>query len=87
MITPQLAPGFSREALVRDLAAVSREPLAIVGHEPDLSAFVGWLIGGDAPPDVEFGKGTVCVTELTRPGRARLFAHYPFDALVRLAGS
>lgn len=83
--TPRLAPGFARAALVRELAAARLEPLALVGHEPDLSGFVGWLLGGDAPPSVEFAKGTVCVTELAVPGSARLLAHYPLDALVRLA--
>ncbi len=84
VVTPLLAPGFDRLRLAQELVASRLQPLAVVGHEPDLSSLVGWLLGGDTPPSVVFGKGTVCLTELTTPGRARLLAFYPLDALVRL---
>jgi len=84
--TPALAPGFDRVELARELASSRLQPLAVVGHEPDLSAFVGWLLGGDALVRVEFDKGTACLTELARPGTAGLFALYPFRALCDLGG-
>ena len=84
VVTPSLAPGFDRVTLGRELAAARLQPLAMVGHEPDLSAFVGWLLGGEWAPLVEFDKGTACLTELARPGTARLLALYPLDAMANL---
>lgn len=76
-ITPLLAPGFDRAALAEMLAENDGPQVAIVGHEPDLSGFIGWLTGAR----VEMDKGTACFTELARPGNAQLFGLYPQRAL------
>jgi phosphohistidine phosphatase len=41
----QLAPGGSRRKLARFLADLGVDPIALVGHQPDLGCFLGWLIG------------------------------------------
>ena len=81
--TPLLEPGFDRVTLVRMLAGGDGRPVAIVGHEPDLSGLVGWLTGAR----VHMDKGTACLTELARPGEARLFALYQQPALLNLAAN
>ncbi len=71
-----LAPGAKREALadwLRGLAGA--ETVAIVGHEPGLSALVTWLVSGLSKSWLELGKGGACLIELPgriAPGEARL---------------
>lgn len=79
-ITPLLEPGFDPVMLARMLAGGDGRPVALVGHEPDLSALVAWLTGAH----VHMDKGTACLTELARPGGARLFALYQQPALLNL---
>jgi phosphohistidine phosphatase len=46
--------------------------IAIVGHEPHLSAMVSWLLSGSSKPFVELKKGGACLLEFeTGPGRAK----------------
>jgi phosphohistidine phosphatase len=40
-----LAPGSKKKKLMRDLLAAGGEAVAIVGHNPDLSELLCWLIG------------------------------------------
>jgi phosphohistidine phosphatase len=80
--TPLLAPGFDRHALARMLAEGDGRPVAIVGHEPDLSAFVAWLSGARVVMD----KGTACLLELAEPGTAQIHAVYPQEALLNMLG-
>jgi phosphohistidine phosphatase len=87
LVTPLLAPGFARANLVRELVHARIEPLAIVGHEPDLSGFVGWLLGGRHEVRLKFGKGSACLVRFAEPGEAELLALYPLDALTRLAAA
>ena len=82
VVTPLLAPGFERARIANELARAGIEPLAIVGHEPDLSAFVGWLIGGGAR--IRLGKGAACLLEFTPPDKATLWALHPLDAFAHL---
>jgi phosphohistidine phosphatase len=44
-ICDQLAPGKRPRKLSRLLKDLERGPVAIVGHEPDLSNWTAWLIG------------------------------------------
>ncbi|MGH8225304.1 MAG: SixA phosphatase family protein [Gammaproteobacteria bacterium] len=81
LATPLLAPGFNRSRLADELARSEAPSFAIVGHEPDLSEFVGWLIGGSAGARVKFGKGSAGLIDLARPGAAVLHALYPLDSL------
>lgn len=80
--TPLLAPGFDRQALTRMLAEGDGRPVAIVGHEPDLSGFVAWMSGARVVMD----KGTACLIELGQPGAAQLHALYQQEALLKALG-
>jgi phosphohistidine phosphatase len=40
-----LAPGARKRPLAEELNALHADCLAVVGHNPDLSELVGWLIG------------------------------------------
>jgi phosphohistidine phosphatase len=54
-----LAPGeLRRRKLSKHLAELGADPLAIVGHDPDLPAYLGWLLGVD-PEHVHLEKGGV----------------------------
>jgi phosphohistidine phosphatase len=44
-VCDQLAPGMKPRKLARLLKAVEHGPVAIVGHEPDLSNWAAWIIG------------------------------------------
>jgi phosphohistidine phosphatase len=72
----QLAPGTPAADLLAWLAERSADAtLALVGHEPDLSAFIGFLLTGEAHSLVELKKGAACLIEFAaRPvaGRGRL---------------
>jgi phosphohistidine phosphatase len=58
---PDLAPGGKRE---RVLKWIAQHPLsatiAVVGHEPSLSALTTWLVGGLDEPVFELKKGGAC---------------------------
>jgi phosphohistidine phosphatase len=59
-----LAPDMDREALLEWSASQAVElPVAVVGHEPDLSQWVGWLLTGGARPVVQLKKGSACLVE------------------------
>jgi phosphohistidine phosphatase len=44
-ICAALAPGKKPRKLARLLRDGQREPVALIGHEPDLSAWAAWVIG------------------------------------------
>ena len=71
-----LRPGAKPEALARWLRGLDRaSTVAVVGHEPDLSELVTWLVSGLSTPWLELGKGGACLLELedgVGPGLARL---------------
>lgn len=83
LATPLLAPGFDRSSLAEELERAGAASLAVVGHEPDLSSFVGWLIGGEGDAGIKLGKGAACLIALERPGAAVLHALYPLDSLAK----
>jgi phosphohistidine phosphatase len=80
-VTPLLAPGVSFVPLVNELARTRAGLVAMIGHEPDLSGFVGWQLGLGPRARVEIGKGCACLLELARPGEAVLRALYPLETL------
>ena len=54
-------------AIAREIAARSRlSSLALVGHEPALSALVAWLLGSDQPI-IRMRKGAVAALEIASP--------------------
>ena len=71
---PQLAPGRSPDGLLRWLRGQHVDgTIALVGHEPDLGALVGWLTTGATRPLVAMKQGQACLldfAEAIRPGGA-----------------
>lgn len=68
-LRPELAPDGDRQALLDWLAAQPNQtPIALVGHEPDLGRFAGWLLAGaTAPPFLLLKKGACCLIEMPAP--------------------
>jgi phosphohistidine phosphatase len=65
----RLAPGFDPEKLL-DWAAQQRGVVALVGHEPDLSQWVGYLTTHTGSSIVQMKKGSVCCLEMPDAGIA-----------------
>jgi len=64
-----LEPGGEPADLVEWLCGLGRiEVVALVGHEPDLSALVSHLLTGRDEVSVELKKGATCLLECERPG-------------------
>jgi len=61
-LLPELAPGVDRDAFATWLDALTVRRVAVVGHEPDLSLLIGWLIGGRAR--VRMRKGAAALVAL-----------------------
>jgi phosphohistidine phosphatase len=71
-LLPDAAPSELAELLAED-AGVS--PVAVVGHEPHLSQWVGWALTGKARSVVELRKAGACLVrfeDAPRPGQGRL---------------
>ena len=76
-----LSPGrLRKKKLSRYIASLEAPALAIVGHQPDISVYLGWLLGtdGDAVP---LAKGGAACVELpfgpTKGGGELLWAVAP----------
>jgi phosphohistidine phosphatase len=69
-ISDLLAPGeLRRKKLAKHLASLAVDSAAIVGHDPDLPAFLGWILAID-PEHVPLEKGGVaCVHFEEEPGK------------------
>jgi phosphohistidine phosphatase len=78
VVQPWLASGLDPETARRELAAFSAfERVAIVGHEPDLSGFIEWLLGL-AGGSVEVKKASLTGLLIApRARRAQLLYHVP----------
>jgi phosphohistidine phosphatase len=63
--TALLAPGAKKRALVDFLRAQKGESFGLVGHNPDLSELVGWLIG-DKGVGLDMEKAGVALVEFDR---------------------
>lgn len=73
-----LACGMDPEQAIRELAAFSDfGRVGIVGHEPDLSGFIEWLLGCSGS-SIEVKKGCLTCLEVHPPSwHARLLYHVP----------
>lgn len=61
----QLAPGALPETFAQWLRGhAGQEVVAVVGHEPDLSTLIGWLLTGREESFMQFKKGGACLLEL-----------------------
>lgn len=71
-----LAPGARPAAVAEWLRTLGKvDTVVVVGHEPNLSELVTWLVSGLSTPWLELGKGGACLVELpTRvaPGQGKL---------------
>jgi len=78
VVQPWLASGMDPETAVRELGAFAAfDRVAIVGHEPDLSSLIEWLLGATGG-SVEVKKAGITGLELRGGGRrARLLFHVP----------
>lgn len=73
-----LACGMDPELAIRELVAFSDfERVAIVGHEPDLSSLIEWLLGCSGG-SVEVKKASITGLQVYPPAwHARLLFHIP----------
>jgi phosphohistidine phosphatase len=67
-----LSPGGSPEDVLAEVVALlaknpERRSVMLVGHEPDLSALAGRLIGTGRDANLEFKKGGCCLIEYDGP--------------------
>lgn len=73
-----LRPGGSRTKLVAELSARKRPPekILLVGHEPDLSNLISWLVTGKAGGGFVLKKGGLAKlrAESLRAGRCAVLA-------------
>lgn len=61
---PELEPGFDRDALAAWIDAEDAPSIALVGHEPDLSGLVAWLMAGPAGARLHMRKGAAALLSL-----------------------
>jgi phosphohistidine phosphatase len=66
---PLLSPGFDPDALLRSIAGQAG-PIALVGHEPDLSQWIGYMTTGSSRSVVRMKKGCVCRLDMPDPAAA-----------------
>lgn len=81
-----LAPGSDPGALLKSIAKQSG-PLALVGHEPDLSRWVGFMCTGESRSVVRMKKGSVCRLDMpdpAAPGEAHIAWLITLKQLTRL---
>ncbi|MBI2840265.1 MAG: phosphohistidine phosphatase SixA [Acidobacteria bacterium] len=86
----ELSPGYQPDDVCGRLAKMEEvESVMLVGHQPNCSELVSYLLGGSSSFGVEFKKGGVSFiqTERLGPSRGTLVWHMPPKALRRIAGS
>lgn len=78
-----LASGMAPETAIEELAAFRDfKRVAIVGHEPDFSALVEWILGATGG-GVEIKKGAIACLRITPPAR---FGNLAYLVPPKLAG-
>jgi phosphohistidine phosphatase len=69
-VSEELAPGSKRKRLARVLHDVGSGQVAVVGHQPDLGEFAGWLLGS-RKAHLELSKaGVAYIVCDPEPGKA-----------------
>ena len=82
-----LSPGFDPGELL-DAIAGTTTPMALVGHEPDLSQWIGYMTTGSPRSLVRMKKGSVCRLNMDlgiAAGEAQLAWLLTLKQLTRLA--
>lgn len=59
-VRDELAPGGRPKKMARYLNGLSANTVALVGHQPDLSMYTGWLIG-EKDAAIQFAKGGIAL--------------------------
>jgi phosphohistidine phosphatase len=68
-VCDELAPGGKRKKLARVLEQAGTDSVALIGHQPDLNLFCGWLLG-DRKLDIELAKaGVACLRSDGKTGK------------------
>lgn len=84
---PGLAPGLYHSALLQWVMR-HEGTLALVGHEPDLSQWIGYMVSGEPRSLVQMKKGGACLLEMPNPavaGEAQIVWHLNLKQLRGLA--
>jgi len=82
-----LAPGFQHVALLQWVTR-QKGTLALVGHEPDLSEWIGYMVSGEPRGLVLMKKGACCCLEMPETpvaGEAHILWHMSLKQLRGLA--
>ena len=59
-VSEHLAPGFNNKALFRELLSLGAgSNMIAVGHQPDMSDFISFLISGDQSASVAMAAGSI----------------------------
>ncbi len=75
VIQSWLASGMHPETALAELTAFSEfKRVAIVGHEPDFSNLIEWILGARSG-GIEVKKGMIACVRLTPPGRVGTLAY------------
>ncbi|MDZ7839704.1 MAG: phosphohistidine phosphatase SixA [Gammaproteobacteria bacterium] len=86
-----MQPGGDYGAVLRWLGARDiRDTVVLVGHEPDLSGLMAWLIAGRRDGFARFKKSGACLIGFAAPparGDGELLAFLPPAVLRQLAGN
>ena len=83
-ILKELRPEVSPELLFKKLNSEKIEGIAIVGHEPLLSEFIGYLVTGKSKSIVEMKKGSACFLEVDGVGRTEILNFLTPKAILEL---
>lgn len=79
-IIEELRPECSAQTLLKKLKKSKKDFVAIVGHEPSLSTFIGQAITGKEKSIVELKKGGACLLEIGRKSKI-ITLHLPKNIL------
>jgi phosphohistidine phosphatase len=68
-ICDDLAPGGKRRKVAKYLKDLSNDPIALVGHEPDLGQLAGWFVGSKNAQICFSKSGIACIRFEERPDK------------------
>lgn len=81
-IIEELRPEIESSELLKKLKKSKKKFIAIVGHEPSLSRFIGFAVTGKNKSIVEMKKGGACLLEIENGNSAKILnLHAPKNLL------